>query len=356
MLPFPNHGLLLDDVKTEIHVMKNLMQTALMPRDIGLILTYRCLPSCAHCLYNCGTGWHDWMSAEDVQIALKQAKDVWGQGFQVHLTGGEPFMNFPLLLEATQIAVALGIPVYVETNAGWCRDKGEAALRFRYLREAGMDAVLISVSPFHQETIPLQRTLDGISAALEAFGSNRVIVYQSEWLPEMSRHDRMEPVPLDTYVEEFGQHQAGLHLWMGFGLISGGRSGYSLGDLAIKQSAAAFRGVNCSQELLFAQHSHMDLYGNFIPAFCGGIALGRWYDLAALVKDHRDAHFEPMIQMLIEGGPYNLCQFAKKSSDYRDLEEGYAGKCHLCVDVRRHLIGEGGFMENLNPVGFYDAF
>ena len=356
MLPIIAHGLFLDAGKIVIPVMKINLRNALIPRDIGLILTYRCLPACAHCLYNCGKGWHDWMLVEDVQVALEQAKKVWGRGFQVHLTGGEPFMNFPLLLESTRIAVSLGIPVYVETNAGWCRDKAEAAVRFRQLREAGMDAVLISVSPFHQETIPLQCTLDGISAARAVFGDNRVIVYQSQWLPEMSRHDRMAPVPLDTYVAEYGQHQAGLHLWQGFGLISGGRSGYSLGDFAIKRPAAVFEGLECSQELLFAQHSHMDLYGNFIPAFCGGIALGQWYDLAALVKHHREADFSPMIELLIEGGPYSLYQYAHETYDYRDLEGGYAGKCHLCVDVRRHLIGAGVFVENLHPAGFYDSF
>jgi len=337
-------------------MMMNLRQAALMPRDIGLILTYRCLPACAHCLYNCSKNWHDWMTVEDVQIALEQAKKVWGPGFQVHLTGGEPFMNFPLLLRATQIAVDLDIPVYVETNAGWCRDKAAAADRFRQLRDAGMDAVLISVSPFHQETIPLQRTLDGIAAARDAFGHGRVIVYQSEWLPEMSRHDPKAPVPLDTYVAEYGQHQAGLQLWMGFGLISGGRSGYILGDLAVKQPAARFKGMTCSQELLYAQHSHMDLYGNFIPAFCGGITLGHWRDLGDLVKQHREGRFKPMIEMLIEGGSYRLYQYAQNSYDYGDLEGGYAGKCHLCVDVRRHLIGEGAFVENLHPVGFYTSF
>lgn len=296
------------------------------------------------------------MAVDDVTRALENAHSVWGNGFQVHLTGGEPFMNFPLLLQSTRIAVDFGIPVYVETNAGWCRDKDKAAARFRQLRAAGMDAVLISVSPFHQETIPLQRTLDGISAARDAFGAGRVIVYQSEWLPEMSRHDQMTPVPLDKYVAEYGQDQVGLRLWLGYGLISGGRSGYRLGDLALKQPATAFRGMDCSQELLFGPHSHMDLYGNLIPSFCGGITLGNWHDLAVVVRDLRQEQLLPLVKMLIEDGPYGIFQYAKKVYDYCDFEGGYAGKCHLCVDVRRHLIVMGAFEENLKPVGFYDAF
>jgi hypothetical protein len=35
------------------------------------------------------------------------------------------------------------------------------------------------------------------------------------------------------------------------------------------------------------------------------------------------------------------------------LPDGYAGKCHLCVDVRRHLVRRGGFPE-LRPAAFYE--
>ena len=149
----------------------------LQPRDIGLILGYRCQAACAHCLYNCGPAWQEWIDPDEVRAALSAAKCAWGSGFQVHLTGGEPFLNYPLLLASTQIARNLDIPVYLETNAGWCRDLDLAEGRFHELREAGLGAVLVSVSPFHQEAIPLGRALEAISAARAVFGSGRVIVY-----------------------------------------------------------------------------------------------------------------------------------------------------------------------------------
>jgi hypothetical protein len=330
------------------------MAKFLHPRDVGLILSYRCQAACAHCLYNCGPGWRDWMSLEDVRTALTHARSVWGQGFQVHLTGGEPFMNFPLLLSASRIAVELGIPVYVETNAAWCRDVARAEERFKQLRQAGMAAVLVSVSPFHQETIPLQRTLDGIAAARQAFGPSRVIVYQSDWLAEMARFGSDDPVLLQRYVDDYGMHQAGLRLWMGYGLISGGRAGYRLGSLVPKHPPQAYLGIDCRNELLFAQHSHLDLYGNFIPAFCGGISLGKWHALDRLVKTIREGKFTPLIKMLVEKGPFGLFQEAVESFGYSELSEGYAGKCHLCVDVRRHLVDQGAYAEHLLPVQFYE--
>jgi hypothetical protein len=59
--------------------------------------------------------------------------------------------------------------------------------------------------------------------------------------------------------------------------------------------------------------------------------------------------------MLVEREPYGLCELAQERHGYRQLPEGYTGKCHLCVDVRRHLVTCGEFPE-LRPRGFYDNF
>lgn len=328
---------------------------ALQPRDIGLILSYRCQAECAHCLYNCGPEWHDWMTQEEVVSVLENAKAAWGSGFQVHLTGGEPFLNFPLLLHAAEEAARLEIPVYVETNAAWVRDLAMAEERFRRLRKAGMGAVLVSVSPFHQESIPLQRTLDGISAARAVFGPERVIVYQQDWLPELARHGLTEPVPLSEYQVEYGARQAGLRLWIGFGLISGGRAGYRLGEWVPRRPADSFAGERCREELVYAQHSHLDLYGHFIPAFCGGISLGDWHDLPGLVRDVRRGNVPRLAGILLDEGPFGLYQFAVDEVGYQPPEAGFTGKCHLCVDVRRHLFSAGWFEGELKPAKFYET-
>lgn len=329
------------------------LNRALAPRDVGLILSYRCQTACAHCLYNCGPDWHDWMSEEDVHRALEAAKDVWGTGFQMHLTGGEPFLNFPLLLAATRMAVGLGIPVYAETNASWVRDLVQAEERFRRLREAGMNAILISVSPFHQAGIPLQRTLDGISAARTVFGAGRVMVYQSEWLPELAQHGLKKPVSLDCYRAAYGQQEAGLKFWMGFGLIGGGRAGYRLGEWIHRHPPRVFSGKHCLEELAFGAHSHLDLYGNFIPSFCGGISLGDWHELPELVRDFRRDRMGVLVRLMMESGAYGLYQTASQEYGYKPLPEGYVDKCHLCVDVRQYLSSQGVYSGVLNPQDFY---
>ena len=158
---------------------------------------------------------------------------------------------------------------------------------------------------------------------------------------------------LQNYVAAFGQKDAGRLLWQGYGLISGGRSGYRLGYLIERQQPEAFAQENCLYELFFAPHSHFDLYGNFIPGFCGGLSLGSWRDIAAIENAVNSGSFTPIIKTLTQQGPYGLFEMANHDYGYQPLSEGYAGKCHLCVDVRRYLTGQDTFVE-FQPLQFYE--
>lgn len=326
---------------------------SLHPDDVGVILTYRCHSSCGHCIYNCGPKWKkEAMSPEMLRQAL-EAMTIWPRRPQVHLTGGEPFLHFDLLLEGTRIATELGIFAYLETSGSWCTDEDETIERFKALKEAGLKFVLISCSPFHAERIPPIRTLRVASAAITVFGPQRVTIYQAQFLDLMKRFGVDRSTPLSRYEEEFGTEEAYRLLWQGFGVISGGRSGYALGHLVPKRPAEAFAGENCAGTLLYAGHSHFDLYGNFVPGFCGGLAVGDWRVLDQVLDDFQADRLPPLIEILVNRGPYRLMQMAQEDHGYEPLEEGYTGKCHLCVDVRRHLAKAGEF-EELRPQGFYE--
>jgi hypothetical protein len=325
----------------------------LAPQDIGIILTYQCNSACKHCLYNCGPRWErEPMSKESLSAALDAVAN-WPQPPQVHLTGGEPFIHFDLLLYGVQEAVSRGIACYVETSASWCVDDDETVARFRTLRDAGLQAVLISCSPFHAEAIPPARTLRAIRAVMEVFKGRGLIVYQAEFLNLIQRHDVDRPMPLSHYEQEFGSEEAGRILWQGYGIISGGRSGYALGHLVPSYPADAFARATCASEILHAHHSHFDLYGNYISGFCGGLSIGSWRDLPQIISDFRSGCYPPLIDTLITDGPYGLCNYAMESFGYEPRAAGYAGKCHLCVDVRRHLVDQGESHE-LEPRGFYE--
>jgi hypothetical protein len=320
---------------------------------LGLILSYRCTNGCAHCLYNCGPKWERQpISAQTLQEALK-AIAIWPQTPQVHFTGGEPFLYFDLLLQGVRYATQLGIPRYVETSASWCTDEAKTIQQFAALEQAGLQAILISCSPFHAERIPPIRTMRAIQAALDVFGKERVIVYLPGFIEVLQQFDLERPTPLSRYEQAFGAERARQILWQGYGIISGGRAGYHLGQIAAHYAPAEFKGENCNWELLYGQHSHFDLYGNFIPSFCGGLTVGSWRKLPQILADFQAGHYPPLIQLLVERGPYGLLKMAQAKFGYTPLAEGYTGKCHLCVDVRRHLAAAGNFAE-LRPQGFYE--
>ncbi len=291
------------------------------------------------------------MSVESLSEAL-DAVMVWPRPPQVHFTGGEPFLHFPLLLEGVRQAVERGISCYVETSASWCTDDGEVGHRFTALREAGLQAVLISCSPFHAEKVPPVRTLRAVDAALEVFGSRGTIVYLPEYLKIIQIFDIDRPTPLSSYEEIFGAEEARRILWQGYGIISGGRSGYQLGHLVPRRPVEAFADMDCTGEILYAHHSHFDLYGNYISGFCGGLMIGSWRELTKVLDDFRAGRYPQLVEVLIERGPYGLLGLAQGEFDYQPLSEGYVGKCHLCVDLRRHLVEVGDFAE-LEPRSFY---
>jgi hypothetical protein len=159
-----------------------------------------------------------------------------------------------------------------------------------------------------------------------------------------------KPAALDQYELAFGPEVAGQILWGGYGLMAGGRAGYKLGHLVDCKPAEAFEDQNCVSSILLAHHSHMDLHGNYIPAFCGGLAAADWR-----YEDPLERPYPELLQLLVERGPYELFKMASQRYDYRPLPAGYAGKCHLCVDVRWHLVNiKPDDYTELRPVAFYE--
>ncbi len=64
---------------------------------------------------------------------------------------------------------------------------------------------------------------------------------------------------------------------------------------------------------------------------------------------------QSLISILLSQGPYGLFKMASSEFGYQQLDDGYAGKCHLCVDIRHHVFRSGQFSE-LRPHQFYQEF
>jgi hypothetical protein len=329
------------------------------PYSAGVLLSYKCSGTCKHCLYGCSPRWPaDWISEADAELVLAQLADKMrgkypfpgqvGVNDGVHFTGGEPFLNFPLLLRLVEIAKGLGIPTtFVETNGFWARDDRSTREKLQALREAGLDGILVSANPFILEQVPFERTERAARISREVFGGN-AIVYQSLFFEQFKLMGLTGTLPFDEYVERGG------HALRHVELFPNGRVPYKMAHLFEHRPAEAFFAASCRRELVRDWHIHVDNYCNYMPGFCGGLSLGDARDLDLICGGKCrgiDLDRLPVIGALLEslGALHRL----GLEWGYQDREGGYISKCHLCLEIRRHLARRGEFAE-LRPKEMYE--
>lgn len=305
-------------------------------------------------MYACSPRWEeDWISEEDAEAILSQLsakargrhldQDKIDLNYGIHLTGGEPFLNFDLLLSITEMASRLGIPpAFVETNCFWSRDDEITREKLARLKQAGLRGILISANPFTIEQIPFERIERAAKISEEVFGGN-VIVYQSYFYNQFKRMGINSTLPFEEYLQKAGY---GLRY---IELLPLGRVSYKLADLYRKHPPEHFSGASCEHELIRDWHIHIDNYCNFIPGYCAGISLGDARDLDAICRGI-DLDELPVLRALVTSME-ELYRLGKKFG-YEE-EEGYISRCHLCVSIRRRLAKHGQFRE-LRPKEFYE--
>jgi hypothetical protein len=313
-------------------------------------------------MYACNAHWQsDWISDEDLERTLTQlartilpspyGPDNIGLSHGLHLTGGEPFLNFDLLCKATEMASGLEIPsLFVETNCVWCVNDESTSDKLNYLKEKGLKGIMISVNPFYLEYVPFERTERAIRFAMEVFGYN-TFVYQVEYYKRFNDLGIRDSLPFDAYLKlenrtDFARNTEFFMMGRAPFSLTGGLEG-----IFPKYLANRLAKLSCSPEFLRSWHNHFDNYGNFIPGFCGGITLGDTRQLDELLENGIDIEVFPVLKFLIREDMEGLLQFAKDYG-YRISEEGYYSKCHLCTDLRKYLVEKDDFAE-LEPKAFY---
>ncbi|MDY7079564.1 MAG: radical SAM protein [Chloroflexota bacterium] len=336
------------------------MTRAKIPQPIsgGLLLSYKCSAECRHCMYACSPKWKgDWITREGLEEILSQLAgrirpSPWGGqtislNYGLHFTGGEPFLNFALLVEAVAMAEELKIPsTFVETNCFWCSDDEATRERLEFLKAAGLKGILISVNPFYAEHVPFERTERCIRISQEVFGGN-VVVYQLAYYDRFKQLGIKERMPLEDYLEL----TSGERLMEQVELFLMGRAARQLRGFYPTYPAHTFFDEPCRPPFLRNWHNHFDNYGNFMPGYCGGISLGHWKNLDVLVKEGIDLDEHPVLRFLIAEDVQGLFHFASDFG-YQESREGYVSKCDLCLDLRSHLVSKEDF-EELSPKEFY---
>lgn len=329
------------------------------PASLGLILSYKCNISCRYCIYACSPKWKsDWIDMQDAEVILSELSQTLkkfpylGQNqisfsYGLHFTGGEPFLNYKLLLELTKIAYKLNIPLpFVETNCFWAKDSRTAQEKLKKLKEAGLAGILISINPFNIENIAFDRIENAYEAGLKVFGNN-TIVYQKYYMDFFKSIGLKGKLSFDDFLKKINLKDLYNHIE----LLPMGRTAYVLEGLFAKYEAREFFGQNCYSELSRNWHVHIDNYRNYIPGFCAGITLGDALELPRMYKEGINLEKYPILKALINDIE-KLYKFALEY-EYAPLNSGYISKCHLCVDIRKYLVEKGFKFEELKPLDYY---
>ena len=299
-------------------------------------------------MYCCSPKWEkEYINRETVRENIRKIQSLGCHS--VHIGGGEPFLDVEGLRMVLETAREMRMHVeYVETNSSWYKDQDSAYELLRSLKsESGLSTLLVSISPFHNEHIPFYK----VKGVLEACRLAHVGIFPwiSEFYSEVNAFDDRIPHSLPEYVERYGKNyfnRIPSRYWIHFG----GRALRTFEGVFVKKDLKTLLSSNqggCS-ELLDVSHFHLDLFGNYIPGLCSGLAIGR-EDLGAplLFEDY------PFLSTLFHKGISGFLNLA--SAEYGFIpSEDYLSKCHLCLEIRRHLVLDRGVaVRELQPPEYY---
>lgn len=258
-------------------------------------------------------------------------------------------MNPPSVALLLQTASEMGIEVdYVETNGAWYRNFQSARAILGNLKAAGLSTLLISISPFHNEHIPFQK-VQGVIEACQATGIS-IFPWVAEFIPDLSALDPSRPHSLEEYERHFGDGYIA-HLPHRYWITPGGRA---------LETFAAFRPprplaeilegeTGGCRELADASHFHIDLYGNYIPGLCSGLAIHR-DDLGRPLREEE----YPILIRLFSKGIGSFVHYAAERYGFQPSRSSYGWKCELCFEARRYLvIHQKVESKELQPPGHY---
>jgi hypothetical protein len=228
----------------------------------------------------------------------------------------------------------------------WTACEGLVRSRLELLDRLGLERLAVSSDVFHQEFIPLERVARCVEVARRVLGPGRVQLRWRDFYAQPADLRSATPAErANAYRAAYERHAERLN----------GRAALEVAPLLPCRPAASFAHECCAKEVLASRHVHIDSYGHVFPGTCAGIILGQvgpasieelWAELAA------EWFRRPVLAALVEGGSYALLTAAVEHG-YVARPEGYASKCHLCADIRRHLCAQCEWGETIGPLECY---
>jgi hypothetical protein len=317
----------------------------------GVITNYSCVSRCGHCLYNCGPHrTKDYLDGQKAETIFERIRSLGCRS--VHIGGGEPLLDPPKLTTVLEAARRVGVGIeYVETNSAWFTDPDQADGVLTRLLDAGVHTLLVSISPFHNATIPFAR-VRGVIAACRRTGM-QVFPWVNAFVRDLDRLGDRKPHSMAEFESAFGKdylERIPDRYWIHLG----GRALETFRKVYRTYPAARIleqAPLSCARALSDTSHFHIDLYGHYVPGLCAGLAI----DMPDLGHPLPEGQY-PLLDKLATTGIRGLHEWVARDFGYTPHHGGYLNHCDLCTDIRRYLFNRDieRFAE-LAPGGFYTA-
>ena len=318
-------------------------------RSVGIMLTYRCPAACACCYVFSAPNINSpetEMSIEMVINSWRATRQLCGEEGLVHITGGEPFLQYDLLRDLLQTAQQENLEGLekVETNAAWCTSDTITRNRLEELAELGLTKLQISTDCYHQQYVPTDCVQRAIRIATEVLGEDKL---QVRWRDFANNPVHTESMNTAERNRAFKEALSKIPERMV------GRAAELLAPLVEQKPFEQFEYAGCQKSHMDAKGVHIDGMGNVFSSTCIGIITGKVtkdYSLKDLWLDYNFTE-HPLWSILTESGPYGLAQHAIELGF--KPQPTYTGKCHLCYDTRKFLFENGHFPDHLGPAICY---
>ncbi len=297
-----------------------------MLTGIHVLLTYKCTNECDHCFLHCGPHCEGTFTLHQIRELMREVVKI-PTVDTVYFEGGEPFLFYPVLLEALHLVHVAGLKSGIVTNGYWATSVEDAEEWLWPLLEMGIADFSISDDQFHSSKGP------------DSPGATAYHTAKKLGLPAAK-------ISIDApcVVASKGATAAKGKPVIGGGVLFKGRA---VEKLTAGLPTRPWQGLTTCphEELATPERVHVDAYGNV--QICQGISIGNMWStpLPELLQQY-DASQHPIIGPLISGGPARLVEHF-----HLPVADGYVDECHLCYTARKLLLAT--CPEYLTPPGVY---
>ncbi len=287
---------------------------------LHILLTYQCTFECDHC-FVWGSPWQTGtLTLEQIEQILHQAKEAGVSS--IYVEGGEPFLYYPILVQAVRKATSMGFSVGVVTNAYWAN----------------------SVSDAEEWLRPFVGRLADLSVSSDLF-------HCTEAVGECPQNALVAAKYLNIPTGMLSVAQPDAEAPQSHGQIENESAIMYRGRAAVNLSARAESRPwesldSCPHEdLRDPGRIHLDPLGNL--HICQGIAIGNLFEKPLMqICEEYQAEAHPICGPLLDGGPAALV------TEYNvPHAASYADACHLCYEARLAL--RPRFPQCLSPDQMY---